>query len=87
MTGRMAWMCALVGYAAGCNADQPLPGFSPPDLGPRDPQARSGRTATIQFTPTERHKVDLLFMVDNSNSMDSMQQELKNRFPQLFKPF
>ena len=87
MTMGRAWLCALLSYAAGCDTDQPLPGVSAPDLGPRDPWAPTGRTATVQFTPTERRKVDLLFMIDNSGSMDSMQNELKNRFPQLFKPF
>jgi hypothetical protein len=32
-----------------------------------------------------KDKVDLLFMVDNSSSMDAMQAALKQKFPQLFK--
>jgi hypothetical protein len=32
-----------------------------------------------------KDKVDLLFMVDNSNSMDAMQTALKQKFPQLFQ--
>src|SRR5204863_1090260 len=34
-----------------------------------------------------KNKVDILFLIDNSNSMDAMQLELQNRFPQFFQPF
>src|SRR6185503_6054570 len=34
-----------------------------------------------------RTKIDLLFLVDDSSSMDAMQQELRSRFPQFFAVF
>src|SRR5206468_5214964 len=34
-----------------------------------------------------KNKVDILFMVDNSNSMDAMQAELRKKFPQFFQVF
>src|SRR3954471_3486539 len=37
---------------------------------------------THRFVPGEQ-QVDLLFLIDNSNSMDKKQTELKARFPQL----
>ena len=41
----------------------------------------------IRVEQNVKNKVDILFMIDNSNSMDAMQTELKNRFPQFFKVF
>jgi hypothetical protein len=46
----------------------------------------------VQQTPVNvaqnvKNKVDILFMVDNSNSMSAMSNELKNRFGQFFKVF
>ena len=33
------------------------------------------------------NKMDILFMVDNSTSMDAMQTELRTRFPSFVQPF
>jgi hypothetical protein len=42
----------------------------------------------IQYVPQNlKNKVDILVVVDNSNSMDAMQGELKNKFSTFFKPF
>ena len=57
---------------------------SPPLENPQDVQ---GRVRTLYVPQNLKNKVDILFMVDNSNSMDAMQEELKTRFPQFFKPF
>ena len=47
----------------------------------------SGRVHPIFIPQNLKNKVDLLFMIDNSNSMDAMQNELKAKFSQFFKPF
>jgi hypothetical protein len=39
------------------------------------------------FTGATGSKLDLLFMVDNSNSMEAMQTELKRRFPSMVQVF
>jgi hypothetical protein len=41
----------------------------------------------IRVAQNLKNQVDILFMIDNSNSMSAMQDELKNRFPQFFKVF
>src|SRR5262245_18605389 len=46
-----------------------------------------GRTITVQWRLQPRTKVDLLFLIDNSNSMEAMQEQLRNRLPALFQPF
>ena len=46
-----------------------------------------GPVALVPVNPNPKTKVDLLFMVDNSNSMDAMQQVLRDRFFEFFKPF
>jgi hypothetical protein len=73
-----AWLIALAVWiaAAAC--------LSPPVEHPV--------TTVIQDTPVRvpqnaQNKVDVLFMVDNSPSMDAMQGELKNHFGEFFKVF
>ena len=51
------------------------------------PKPENAGAATIYIPQNLRDKVDILFMVDNSNSMDAMQAELKNRIPLFLKPF
>jgi hypothetical protein len=46
--------------------------------------ATGGSGGTI---PVDVHKVDVLFMIDNSPSMDAMQAELRNRFQSFLQPF
>ncbi|MSP59751.1 MAG: hypothetical protein EXR72_05305 [Myxococcales bacterium] len=41
----------------------------------------------IEFTQNVRNKVDILFLVDNSKSMEAMSAELRARFPQFLAPF
>lgn len=40
-----------------------------------------------KFSSSPAPKADLLFMVDNSGSMDAMQEELRRRFPQFLEVF
>ncbi|HEY2749150.1 MAG TPA: hypothetical protein VGL86_31240 [Polyangia bacterium] len=54
------------------------------------PPVESPKTTVTQETSVRveqsvKNKVDLLFMVDNSNSMAPKQQQLQQRFPQLIK--
>jgi hypothetical protein len=54
------------------------------------PPVESPKTTVTQETSVRvdqsvKNQVDLLFMVDNSNSMAPKQQELQKRFPQLIK--
>jgi hypothetical protein len=56
------------------------------------PPVESPKTTVIQDTPVRvpqnaQNRVDVLFMVDNSPSMDAMQTELKARFGDFFKVF
>jgi hypothetical protein len=56
------------------------------------PPVESPNTKVIQQTPirvpqNEQNKVDILFLVDNSPSMDAMQTELKKKFGEFFKVF
>jgi hypothetical protein len=57
-----------------------------------NPPVESPKTTTVQTTPIRvsqnaQNKVDILFMVDNSLSMDAMQAELQKRFPQFLQVF
>ncbi len=56
------------------------------------PPLESPNPQVVQQTPIRvaqniKNKVDVLFMVDNSNSMAAMTEELKARFNQFFKVF
>src|SRR5579871_1450297 len=56
------------------------------------PPLESPTPQTMQQTPIRvaqniKNKVDVLFMVDNSNSMSAMSDELKSRFNEFFKVF
>jgi hypothetical protein len=56
------------------------------------PPVESPQTKVIQQTPirvpqNEQNQVDILFLVDNSPSMDAMQTELKNKFGEFFTVF
>ena len=61
----------------------PPPDFATPDLAVVTPTT----TFSILNGQQGAEKVDLLFMVDNSYSMQAMSNELKQRFGQLFKVF
>jgi hypothetical protein len=58
--------------------------FAPPL---ESPKPQTGQLTTLYIPQNLKNKVDILFMVDNSNSMDAMQNELKNKFGEFFKPF
>jgi hypothetical protein len=56
------------------------------------PPVSSPKTTVTQSTPVRvpqnsRNAVDVLFMIDNSSSMDSMQAQLKARFGDFFQVF
>jgi hypothetical protein len=56
------------------------------------PPVESPQTTVIQQTPirvpqNEKNTVDILFLVDNSPSMDAMQTGLKSKFNEFFKVF
>jgi hypothetical protein len=90
---RFAWLLALLTLASGCKTrlltlpvdggfDQgiDLAGFDMPP--PPPPRLIATCRQGIPNT-----KVDLLFLVDNSGSMDGMQLELRKRFPEFFQIF
>ena len=57
-----------------------------------NPPVESPTTTVVQDTPVrvpqnEQNQIDVLFMVDNSPSMDAMQTELKNHFSDFFAVF
>ena len=57
-----------------------------------NPPVESPATTVVQDTPVrvpqnEQNQIDVLFMVDNSPSMDAMQTELKARFSDFFQVF
>ena len=60
---------------AGCKAPPPAPTKTPPAPVAHD------------YTLNLQGKVDVLFMVDNSHSMDAMSAQLRDRFPQFLAPF
>jgi hypothetical protein len=70
---RIVFACALLG---GCVAP---PLESPPMGGTCNP--------TLEYSEVKRDKVDILFMVDNSASMEAMSMELRARFDQFLKVF
>ena len=51
------------------------------------PQVTEWVQVNVAIPQKRTNKVDLLFMVDNSNSMSAMTEQLKQRFDQLFKVF
>src|SRR5262249_39998247 len=87
---RALLVTALAG-CAGCWSDGALPGTSfdtgstrrdcsaPPDLAPPG--------IHLTFPSAPRSRIDLLFLVDHSVSMEPMQGELRNRLGQLLKTF
>lgn len=71
---------AWLGVAA-CNRgalDGPLPDLGGPDALP---------TATWQWTEDLRTQLDLLFVIDNSEGMGALQEQLVAHFYQVIKPF
>jgi hypothetical protein len=78
-TGLSARRSVMVAIVAGLNACVSPPLDTPPP----------SREAVIQWWMPQnvKEKVDILFMVDNSASMGAMQDELKSKFEQFFKPF
>ena len=66
-------LALLIGIAAGCS--------------PKPAPTAAVTPALIQINANPKDKVDLLFMVDNSPSMDSMQSGLRAAFFEFFKPF
>jgi hypothetical protein len=54
------------------------------------PPVDSPKSHPVQDTPfrvVPGNRVDVLFMIDNSSSMDPMQKQLRDRFPQFLKVF
>jgi hypothetical protein len=51
------------------------------------PVANVNQTTPIRVAQNVKNKVDVLFLVDNSNSMAAMSDELRNRFDQFFAVF
>ena len=80
-------LVGLVAPAASCNRSGPLPVDDPSGDGGGGDSGGNPRTCLTPLALTSGGKIDLLFMVDNSNSMDAMSTELRNRFGQFFKPF
>jgi len=72
---RRSWMVFVL-VAAGC-FDAPV----------ERPVNRVTQATPIRVPQNAQNKVDILFMVDNSPSMDAMQSELKARFGDFFKVF
>jgi hypothetical protein len=58
--------------------------FSPPVAAPRTTVTQE---TNVRVEQNIKNKVDVLFMVDNSSSMDPMQLELRARFGDFFKVF
>jgi hypothetical protein len=59
--------------------DMSLPPPASPDLG--------GYGAPLMLSTTATNKLDILFMVDNSPSMDAMQTQLQTQFAKFLQPF
>jgi hypothetical protein len=84
---RSSWLIAAL--LAGCNnapnyigGGGDLSGSYTTDGGGGSPDLGRGHTVVL-IGQNSRTKLDLLFMIDNSNSMDAMQTELRARFPSL----
>jgi hypothetical protein len=78
------WLVLALAAVAGCKTRLAPPTHDmavapPPDLGHLDVVTASCR----QDNPG--NKIDLLFLIDNSRSMDLMQDELRRRFPQFLQ--
>jgi hypothetical protein len=58
--------------------------FGPPVASPRTTVTQE---TNLRVQQNLKNKVDVLFMVDNSSSMDPMQLELRARFGDFFKVF
>jgi hypothetical protein len=72
--------------------DMAEPDLAPPPPGPDmttpgGPPDMSGFSAPFDVPLNATSKMDILFMIDNSSSMDAMQSELKARFPSFIQPF
>ena len=76
-----AILCALLGAIAGCDDFSSL---SPPPPHTGGPGSGS---CTTQVSLSSGGAVDILFMVDNSSSMDAMSAELRARFATFLQPF
>jgi hypothetical protein len=70
----MRWLFALV--LVGC--------FAPPVA---KPPSCPSQSTPIRVPQNAKGKVDILFMIDNSSSMDAMQAELRARFGDFFRVF
>ena len=53
----------------------------------QSPQTRITQETPIRVPQNAQNKVDILFMVDNSQSMDAMQTELRARFGDFLSVF
>jgi len=70
------WACTVAVALAGC-FDAPV----------ESPQTQIIQVSNVTADQTVRNKVDILFMIDNSPSMDAMQTELKSRLGDFFGVF
>src|SRR5438874_1411753 len=68
---------ALAGLALGSCNSPPL----------ETPNTQVKQQTPIRVAQNLKNKVDVLFLIDNSNSMDAMQAELRMKFFQFFKVF
>ena len=76
-------MDARKGLLLGCMAALAAVGCSDRDLRPLNPCTVSGVSKSVRVTNLEN--VDLLFMIDNSNSMASEQALLRQQFPRMVR--
>ena len=51
------------------------------------PQTQNQGVGRIYVPQNLKNKVDILFLIDNSNSMEAMTMELRNRIPSFLDPF
>jgi hypothetical protein len=78
---------------AGDLAPEDLAQIQSPDLAHGDDMAHGESPDMAMFGPpfsislNATNKMDILFMVDNSASMEAMQTELRTRFPSFVQPF
>jgi hypothetical protein len=72
----MRWCVAALVLLAGC--------YDPPV---ETPPNHVYQDTPIPIPQNKLNQVDVLFMIDNSSSMDPMQAELQQRFPQFLKVF
>ncbi len=72
---------AAAGIAAGCSSENNLLGEAPPPDAVPNAAIPPATTRTDRYEQVEKPKVDILWVVDNSGSMDKEQKDLGTNFP------